>query len=578
MVEPSPADTNAGPLGLQVSAPLLEEHAFGRLWLAFMTARVAIAGALLLVHGVLFAIARSDVTRWAVLLCGAYLIATLLVRLLLAPQARGNQRRTQWRYTIAVDVLMYSALELIQVSNINYTPLFALPLLLSAVLGSLRLAIGTAAGITLLLLVYAGWSDWANPAGVTPQVFQAGLTGAAYFALALLVHQLSARLLREERKARESAAAALLQRQVADLVIDSLGDGVMVVDERSTVRVANPAALRLLGPGDLAPPPPFALDAEPGWSDLLALAQRTMGRRAEQAQETVVRHGDEPPRRLQVRSRLTESQGAVDEVLCVMFMEDLREVEARTRTEKLVSMGRMSTAVAHEIRNPLAAIAQANQLLSEDLPGAAQQRLTSIIGQNAQRLGKIVEEILDIASTRQQGMGELTWQVPLNLCISDLCDDWATQNGHGPRVRVLLRAAAVQVYFDADHLRRVLVNLLDNAIRYCAPTDTPIIVETSTSALGRNSLVIWSEGAPLEKTVAQHLFEPFFSSESRSSGLGLYICRELCERHQASIVYRRATREDAASQAITGNEFRVTFRTVSGAQGMAERRQTPRDA
>lgn len=556
------ADTPAGPLGLQVEAPQLEEHAFGRLWQAFMTARLAIAGALFLVHGAIYIITRSSVTRWGVFLCAAYFIATLLVRLMLSPHARGSQRRHQWRYTIVVDVLMYGALEIMQVGTINYTPLFALPLLLAAVLGSLRLAIGTAASITLLMLFYAGWSDWANPAGITSQVFQAGLTGAAYFALALLVHQLSARLLREERKARESAAAARLQRQVADLVIESLGDGVMVVDGQGTVRVANPAALRLLGPDESAPKTPFGLDGEAGWADLLSLAQRTMGRRAEQSQEVVVRHGEEPPRRLQVRSRLTESQGAIDEVLCVMFLEDLREVEARMRTEKLVAMGRMSTAVAHEIRNPLAAIAQANQLLAEELVQPTQQRLTTIVQQNAQRLGKIVEEILDIAPRRKETTGELTRQVALNLSISDMCDDWAGQTGNGHRLRVLLRAATVQVYFDPDHLRRVLVNLLENAIRYCSLTDTPIIVETSTSALGRCSLVIWSEGAPLEKTVLQHLFEPFFSSESRSSGLGLYICRELCERHQASITYRRSERDDAGAHTLAGNEFRVTFRTA----------------
>lgn len=562
MVGHTPHDSSVGPLGLQVHAPELEEHAFGRLWQAFMTARVAIASALFLVHGTIFAISPSGVTRWGVFLCATYLVATLMVRLLLAPQARGAQRRNQWRYTIVVDVLLYGALELMQVGTINYTPLFALPLLLAAVLGSLRLAIGTAASITLLMLLYAGWTDWSNPAGLTSQVFQAGLTGAAYFALALLVHQLSARLLREERRARESAAAARLQRQVADLVIESLGDGVMVVDGQSLVRVANPAALRLLGPGEMAPRPPFALDAEAGWADLLTLAQRTLGRRAEQSEEVAVRHGEEPPRRLQVRSRLTASQGAVDEVLCVMFLEDLREVEARMRTEKLVAMGRMSTAVAHEIRNPLAAIAQANQLLAEDLALPAQQKLTNIVAQNAQRLGRIVEEILDIAPRRKDALGEPSMSLGLNLSVSDMCDDWAMQTGHGSRLRVLLRAPAVSVYFDPDHLRRVLVNLLDNALRYGAATDTPIIVETTTSALGRTSLVIWSEGAPLEKTVQQHLFEPFFSSESRSSGLGLYICRELCERHQASISYRRATRDDAAKEPVTGNEFRVTLRSV----------------
>jgi two-component system sensor histidine kinase PilS (NtrC family) len=60
--------------------------------------------------------------------------------------------------------------------------------------------------------------------------------------------------------------------------------------------------------------------------------------------------------------------------------------------------------------------------------------------------------------------------------------------------------------------------------------------------------------------VEQHLFEPFFSSESRSSGLGLYICRELCDSHAAAITYDRTTRVMNQSP-VEGNEFCVTFKT-----------------
>ena len=71
-------------------------------------------------------------------------------------------------------------------------------------------------------------------------------------------------------------------------------------------------------------------------------------------------------------------------------------------------------------------------------------------------------------------------------------------------------------------------------------------------------LQVWSDGAPLEPSVQRHLFEPFFSSESRSSGLGLYICRELCERHGAAIGYRRAPARGRSAR--EGNEFFVHFR------------------
>jgi two-component system sensor histidine kinase PilS (NtrC family) len=113
------------------------------------------------------------------------------------------------------------------------------------------------------------------------------------------------------------------------------------------------------------------------------------------------------------------------------------------------------------------------------------------------------------------------------------------------------------------------VNLLDNALRHAQPRNTTVFLQTTTIKFRRPSLIVWNEGPPLEKTMLQHLFEPFFSSESRSSGLGLYICRELCDRHQAFISYRRASRPLPDPMETMGNEFRVSFR-VNG-----ERRQNP---
>jgi two-component system sensor histidine kinase PilS (NtrC family) len=74
-------------------------------------------------------------------------------------------------------------------------------------------------------------------------------------------------------------------------------------------------------------------------------------------------------------------------------------------------------------------------------------------------------------------------------------------------------------------------------------------------------LSVWSDGAPMEQGVQRHLFEPFFSSQSRSSGLGLYICRELCMRHGATIGYQRAMRPQTGHALLCeGNDFHVQLR------------------
>ena len=93
----------------------------------------------------------------------------------------------------------------------------------------------------------------------------------------------------------------------------------------------------------------------------------------------------------------------------------------------------------------------------------------------------------------------------------------------------------------------MLVNLLDNALRYASQQPGAIRVLTDLSSAGLPRLRVWSDGAPLDQGVQRHLFEPFFSSESRSSGLGLYICRELCERHGALIGYQRAPWQPVAA-------------------------------
>ena len=117
------------------------------------------------------------------------------------------------------------------------------------------------------------------------------------------------------------------------------------------------------------------------------------------------------------------------------------------------------------------------------------------------------------------------------------------------------------VKFETEHLRRILVNLLDNARRYASRQPHSIQVTAGQSAMGQIYLSVWSDGAPMDQSVERHLFEPFFSSESRSSGLGLYICRELCEGHGATIAYYRATRQMGANTQ-DGNEFLVTFQSA----------------
>ena len=538
---------------------LIGDTPFIRLWRGFMTARVTIAMVTLAVLSTLYMLNGPvlGISDWLLGLCGVYLAATLVVRIFTHPQPPGSAFDPQWVSTIGVDLMAFSTLQFFQAGNINYGPLFALPVLLAAVLGSSLLALGTAAGVTLLLLAEAWVIALQTPVEMTQRFLQAGLTGTGYFAVAVLVNQLAARLSREEEAARHSRQAARVQAQVNELVIENLGDGVLVVDADGRVRTANPAARRQLGESSGPPRNPFMLAEQLPWHPLAELARRTFFTAASQRAEVAIDDGVGSPRRMQVRTRLTAAQDDPAQSLCVMFLQDLREMEARLRTEKLAAMGRMSAAVAHEIRNPLAAISQANALLDEDLTDPSQRQLSALVRQNAQRLAKIVEEILDISRVQHDAAAVVPLQLDLDESVRLACAEWAAQSGVGDRLQLSLGGAGAQVPFESDHLRRVLINLLDNAKRYAGAL--PGSISVVTQRVGNEpTLHVWSDGQPLEATVRQHLFEPFFSSESRSSGLGLYICRELCERHGAQIGYRRGS--GATGTGRTGNEFFVAFR------------------
>lgn len=534
-----------------------ESNAFARLWRAFMLARVVTAIVLLLLLATMRALGLApSVDGWQLGLCSAYLGATLAVRLFSRPAEPGRTFDPQWVSTIGIDLLAFSTLHFLQTANLTFAPLFALPVLTASVMGSALLALGTAAGVTLLLLLDAWLQVLQSPADYTARFVQAGLTGLGYFVVALLANQLARRLAREEQAARRSQSAARAQAQVNELVIETLQDGVLVVGPDCRLHAANPAARALLGWQANEPPASLLLASRPGWQPLAQLAHRTFVQQEPQSAEVSLPLGAGELLQLRVRTRMTPPHDFHAESLCVMFLTDLRELQARLRTEKLAAMGRMSAAVAHEIRNPLAAITQANALLAEDLQQPGQQQLSALVATNAQRLARIVEDILDLARVRSPDAGA-EW-LALDEQVGAAVGDWTRQAGVGERLLLVTRAGNAEVAFQSEHLRRVLVNLLDNAGRYASARPAAIVVTTQLSA-NQALLRVWSDGAPLDPGVQRHLFEPFFSSESRSSGLGLYICRELCERHGATIGYRRAAAPDGSGR--EGNDFFIALRT-----------------
>ncbi|WP_457421012.1 sensor histidine kinase [Roseateles sp. P5_E7] len=536
--------------------PVESSVSFDRLYRAFLAARAALGLALIgaqLIASVLSAPPAGSTMG----LSASYAVAA--VALWLLPQLRrGASARSlarisspHWWSAIGVDLILFGVLHALDPSGVNYGALFVMPVLMAAVLSPRRLALATAAMATLGLLAAAAWSLLAG-VDVGLKTTQAGLVGGGLFAVSLLAGELSARLAREEKAARGSLALARQQELLNRLVIDEMQEGVLVVDRRGRVRAMNPAARTLLGAasGELS----WQLRGRGDWQPLvLALEQAYAGGSSSGAEIDVALPLDSGvTRSLRLRLRFTRQREGSEE-LCVLFVEDNRELLARTRQEKLAAMGRVSAGIAHEIRNPLAAIAQANALISEDVVGTRAEQLSKMVASNVQRLKRLVDDVTEVAP----GVQPDTQVLDVSELVHETCVDWVVVNGldAGAQSRFQLQIAApgLLALFDPEHLRRVLVNLLDNALRHA--DDGAGAVRVSLAAAGDAlDLVVRSAGPPVPPDVERHLFEPFFSTRSRGSGLGLYICRELCERHGARIEYRRAS--DAAA-----NEFCLHLRT-----------------
>jgi two-component system sensor histidine kinase PilS (NtrC family) len=221
-------------------------------------------------------------------------------------------------------------------------------------------------------------------------------------------------------------------------------------------------------------------------------------------------------------------------------------------------MGRVSAGIAHEIRNPLAAIAQANALLAEDSKDPAQTRLTAMVADNVERLKRIVDDVLEVAPGARLEGGPIDATAVVAALASEWAETAGIKLGDSCPLQVRLPDEPLGALFDAEHLRRVLVNLLDNARRH--GSGTPGAIRLTLSALDEKDamLSVASDGAPIPPDVERYLFEPFFSTRSRGTGLGLYICRELCERYDARIEYRQL--QPGASHR---NEFVVTMRRAA---------------
>ena len=407
----------------------------------------------------------------------------------------------------------------------------------AAVLSTRLMAASFAAAASLLLLGEAVFG-WLRGGGAdTSPLMAAGLTGAACFVTALLVNWLARQLKRQETIARRRGADLRNQFAVTRQVVAELDQGVLVLSPDDRIKAVNRAAKSLLGidleVGD------GTLSVERG-VDLPALARGLpavdallgardawleAGGRSDERCDLLL-PGSAP---LGVSVRFVATPGGDT----LLMIEDLRKAQAQAQQLKLASMGRLSASIAHEIRNPLGAIRHANALLGEQLEQPAQRRLSRIIEDNTVRIDRVVADVLSVA--RRDSPNDES--IDIAGFMPAFLDEFAMQAGV-PRSRIGLSIESDRrLRFDPNHLQRVLVNLVGNALRYATQADAAVQVGWRDCGNDRLELRISDDGPGLPQEMLQHAFEPFFTTETRGTGLGLFLSRELCVANRASIRY-----------------------------------------
>lgn len=415
----------------------------------------------------------------------------------------------------------------------------------SAIVATQRMAAFFAATATVLVLAQAGWSLMTPRGGDATSLMLAGLVGIGCFATAMTVNWLATRLHEQERIAQARAEDLRRQLAVTSRVVAELAHGVVIVDAMGAVRTMNPAARTLLGlaeaPSMLAVPGRVETgpaDARPrgeavgnGWRML----RETYARWREGGAPSGIESDLELPvvdgRTTRVRLRFLGTGESGEDT--VIMLEDQRLVEDRAQQLKLASMGRLSASIAHEIRNPLGAIRHANGLLAERLVEPSLGRLARIVESNTVRIDRIIEDVLSIAR-RERAADE---SIALASFLPGLIDEFVSTSGAERRRIDVHLAMGGAIRFDSNHLRQVLLNLLANALRYASQADAAVRIEWRERDDRRPELRVLDDGPGLTSEMLEHAFEPFYTTSTRGTGLGLYLARELCNASGAMIRY-----------------------------------------
>ena len=367
----------------------------------------------------------------------------------------------------------------------------------------------------------------------------AGILGATFFISAIIGNILSAKVKETEALAERRGIEINELAKLNEYIVQYMQSGIIVLDSSMQILLMNESAKQLLMR------PRTDIDSEQDYISKLLKKHMDAWLLGDSRQNLIIR-ADGNEHELEI-AFIKLKQNNNYQVL--VFIEDIAELRQRAQHLKLASLGRLTASIAHEVRNPLGAINHAGQLLHESQSLLDEdKRLVEIINEHSVRVNNIIENVMSI-SRREQSTLE---KVQINLWLVEFINELNSRlNLTDDAIELKINKEDMIIKMDPTQLNQILWNLCENALRYSDGEPLLTIYCDINNDTQRPYIDVIDTGGGMSEEIKNNLFEPFFTTETQGSGLGLYLARELCEANQATLSLQSSSSE--------GSVFRVSF-------------------
>ncbi len=406
--------------------------------------------------------------------------------------------------------------------------LLIVPIATGSILSGTRMSTFYAA-VGTIAAIYSESYLYLNTLSSERYYVQAGLLGITLFATAVSLQYLGRRIRQKEIINLMQAASIKSLQEINQQIIQRMQTGIIVVDQAARALNFNSSASKLLhDPGAKTDNTKIHLPA--------ILLEQLKIWQADQNARGLPFRVMETGREIQANFTFLEA-GPRTSIL--IFLEDHTQLSSRAQHLKLMALGRLTASIAHEVRNPLGAISHASQLLEESSSIKGEdQRLLSIINTHTKRVNAIIQNILELSRHRQEVPEQLNTKVWLEEFAGRLGNSYQ----HPISIRLEVTPDPVFTRFNTSQLEQILTNLCDNGLRYSRRQTGSSSIEISVGIhphSGCPVLDVIDEGPGVPPEQQEQIFEPFYTTEKSGTGLGLFICKEICEANQTKIIFRR---------------------------------------